>query len=222
MDAELFRQATILFGASIAPPPEADPRDAPIASPADAPKAEIRNLRVSPRQERRLWRHVESIEDFWETLSEIEPTIVERLATLATERRWELIFLTKRQATAGASPQVQSQRWLEAKGFRRPSVYVVRGSRGRIAAALDLDVVVDDRPESCLDVVVDSKARAILIWRGDEARLPVAGRRLGIEIVPSVAACLDLLVRIDSPVEHASGVVARVRRLLGRKQPASA
>ena len=65
----------------------------------------------------------------------------------------------------------------ESKGFTLPSVFVVQGSRGRIAAALGLDIVVDDRPENCLDVVVDSKARAILVWREDEKLLPSAARR---------------------------------------------
>src|SRR6476661_5484879 len=76
-----------------------------------------------------------------------------------------------------------SQRWLESKGFSLPSVFVVQGSRGRIADALGLDIVVDDRPENCLDVVVDSKARAILVWREDESLLPAAARRLGIGVV---------------------------------------
>ena len=30
-------------------------------------------LQMTSRQERRLWRHVEAIENFWETLTEIEP-----------------------------------------------------------------------------------------------------------------------------------------------------
>ena len=115
---------------------------------------------MTARQQRRLWRHVETIENFWETLTEIEPGAVARLAAVATERKWEVLFLTKRPASAGATSQMQTQRWLEAKGFALPSVYVVQGSRGRIAAALGLDFVVDDRPENCLDIVVDSKARA--------------------------------------------------------------
>jgi hypothetical protein len=118
---------------------------------------------------------------------------------------------------------VQSQRWLESKGFPLPSVYVVQGSRGRIAAALGLDVVVDDRPENCLDVVVDSKARAILIWREDEKQLPAAAKRLGIGVVKSVAECLDILTQVDSPAAREQpGVMDRVMRLLGLKEPASA
>src|SRR5437867_4865690 len=154
---------------------------------------------MSSRQQRRLWRHVESIENFWQTLEEIEAGVIERLARLVHERRWEIIFLTKRPESAGATAQLQSQRWLESKGFPLPSVYVVQGSRGRIAAALGLDMVVDDRPENCLDVVVDSKARAVLVWRDDEKLLPPAAKRLGIAVVKTVAECLDVLEDIDAP-----------------------
>src|SRR5581483_9414039 len=117
-----------------------------------------------------------------------------RLAAIAVDHQWEIIFLTRRPPCAGRSAQVQSQRWLEARGFPRPSVFVVQGSRGKIAAALDLDVVIDDRPENCLDVAVDSQARPILIWRARDKPLPVAARRLGIGVVPTVGECLDILV----------------------------
>ena len=115
---------------------------------------------------------------------------------------------------------MQTQRWLEAKGFRLPSVYVVQGSRGRIAAALGLDFVVDDRPENCLDVVLDSKARAILVWRDDEKNLPPAASRLGIGVVKSVEDCINILTQLDAPPEERTGVVKRVLRLLGLKEPA--
>ena len=170
---------------------------------------------MTSRQERRLWRHVEAIENFWETLTEIEPGAVARLAAVATERKWEVLFLTKRPASAGATAQVQTQRWLEAKGFALPSVYVVQGSRGRIAAAVGLDVVIDDRPENCLDIVVDSKARAVLVWRDGERPLPIAARRLGIGVVKSVDECLDILARVDAPPSETAGVVDRVMQLLG-------
>ena len=175
----------------------------------------IVKLQMTARQERRLWRHVEAIENFWETLTEIEPGAVARLAAVATERKWEVLFLTKRPASAGATAQVQTQRWLEAKGFALPSVYVVQGSRGRIAAALGLDFVIDDRPENCLDIVVDSKARAVLVWRDSERPLPIAARRLGIGVVKSVDECLDILTQVDAPASETAGVVDRVMQLLG-------
>lgn len=174
-------------------------------------------LPLSARQQNRLWRHVEQIEAFWEILQETEPGMVARLGKLATERRWEVIFLTKRPDSAGATAQVQSQRWLQARGFTLPSVFVVQGSRGRIAAALDLDIVVDDRPENCLDVVVESNARALLVWREDEQLLPASVERLGIRVVKSIDEGLDILTEIDQPSLARQGVVDRVKNLIRRR-----
>lgn len=177
----------------------------------------ILRIKMTPRQTTRLWRHVETVENFWQDLQEIEPGSLARLADIATGRRWEVIFLTKRPATAGATAQVQSQRWLEAKGFTLPSVFVVQGSRGRIAQALGLDIVVDDRPENCLDVVTDSKARAVLVWREKQEGLPTAARRLGIGVVDSLGECLNILTQIDTmaPQEKTS-MFNRVMRIFGR------
>ena len=244
MEGELVRQAEILFGEAMAQRLQERTADAPDQAPAPAPSspdaasaldtsgakrdATVENapalvkLRMTTRQQRRLWSHVEAIEDFWGSLAEIEPGSVARLSATASARRWEIIFLTKRPESAGATAQIQTQLWLEAKGFTLPSVYVVQGSRGRIAAALGLDFVVDDRPENCLDVVVDSKARAILVWREDEKLLPTAARRLGIGVVRSIDECLDILTQIDVQGPERPRIVDRVMRLLGLNQPASA
>ena len=230
MEGELIRQAEILFGESMAR--RVDPRPAtPEINPAFAGGAPVEpaadneppllKLKLTKRQQGRLWEHVESIENFWQTLGECEPGIVERLGRLASERRWEIIFLTKRPEGAGATAQLQTQLWLESRGFHLPSVYVVQSSRGRIAAALGLDVVVDDRPENCLDVAVECQARAILIWRDGAGQLPAAAQRLGIGVVKTVADCLDILTQLDSSREQ-PGMLSRVKRLLGLKEPAGA
>ncbi|MGB7218704.1 MAG: hypothetical protein WBD07_07835 [Vicinamibacterales bacterium] len=220
MHGELARQAEALFGEAAtgrriarASPSAPNPRQPQ----PDLPSLE--RLQLTSRDQRRLWRHVETIENFWETLKEAEPGMVRQLAAIATDRRWEVIFLTTRPTSAGATCQIQTQRWLAAQGFELPSVYVVRGSRGRIAAALDLDFVIDDRPENCLDVVVDSQARAILVWPDDEKQLPLESRRMGIGVVKSFEECLDILAEIDTPSER-GGFVDRVKRLLGLKEPA--
>jgi hypothetical protein len=231
MESELVRQSEVLFGEpmtrrlgerAVAPgaldESAAAAEGAAEAAPELASPAVRRNM--TPRQQRRLWHHVESIENFWEGFQELEPGVIRRLATLAADRRWEIIFLTKRSETAGVTAQVQTQRWLQSKGFPLPSVFVVQGSRGRIAASLDLDIVVDDRPENCLDVVVDSKARAILVWRAEQHLLPSAAQRLGIGVVGSVADCLEILVQIEAAAREEPGVMTRVMRLLGLKEPA--
>jgi hypothetical protein len=159
------------------------------------------------------------IENFWESLSEIEPDAVSHLAKMAESRQWEVIFLTSRTPTAGATAQVQSQRWLESKGFPLASVYDAQGSRGRIADALGLDIVIDDRPDNCVDVVVNSEARAILVWRGDEKTVPEDARRRDIRIVKSATECVDLLATVNAEVQK-PGLVARIRRMLGLKEAA--
>ena len=235
MDSALFRQAEVVFGEAAARKLQSSPSvnssstgDATSAGAADAADTEavdvqadttppIVHLNLSPRQQRRLWRHVKQIENFWQSLEEIEPGTVARIAQLVEQQRWETIFLTKRPQTQGATAQVQSQRWLEAKGFPLPSVYVVQGSRGRIAAALSLDVVIDDRPENCFDVVVDSQAKAILVWRDRREALPAAAQRLGISIVSNVAECLDLLAQTETQSPEIS-MLERVKRLFGLKE----
>ena len=160
-----------------------------------------------------VWDHLRSVEDFWETLDEIESGAIERLAALAVEHRWEVLFVTSRPHAPGKTVQRQSQVWLERKKFPLPSLYVVHGSRGQIAKALALDVVVDDRPQNCLDVVLESKARAILVWRGQPGTMPGSAKRMGIGVVPTVAACLDALVAAEREPE--GDFVSRLRRLLG-------
>jgi hypothetical protein len=91
----------------------------------------------------------------------------------------------------------------------------VRGSRGRIASALALDVVVDDRLENCLDVMVDSKSRAILVSRDEHAQLPASARRLGIGVVRSVDECLDVLSDAAAMRGERETVLTRLMRTLG-------
>ena len=232
MESALIRCATDVFGEAMiarlqdrakegsagettAIPDSEGAGDAPGPTVAESTPPILR-IKMTPRQTHRLWRHVETITDFWLDLQEIESGSLARLHALATERRWEIIFLTKRPPTAGATAQVQSQKWLESKGFPLPSVFVVQGNRGRIALALGLDIVVDDRPENCLDVVTDSKARAVLVWREKQQGLPTAARRLGIGVVESMSECLDILTQVDTLPEEKQGVFNRVMRILGR------
>ena len=170
---------------------------------------------LSRRQSSHVWRELCSTMDFWETLRECEPGAVKRIAEVADANRWEVLFITSRPTTAGRTVQRQSQRWLERHGFPLPSVYVVHESRGRIADALQIDVVVDDRPDNCLDVVLESKARAILLWRGTPASVPSSAKRLNIGVQPTVASCLDLLVEAERSADGSTDLMQRLRRLLG-------
>jgi len=238
MELALIREAERLFGPRVTQPvipssgdaPPADtsvvidgwtgyplaPEDLPVAAPSARGE-----LQLTSQERSRLWRHICAIENFWETLEETETGIVARLASIVAERRWEPIFLTKRPETAGATPQIQTQRWLVRNGFPLPSVYVVSGSRGLMAAALGLDFVVDDTPENCVDVAADSKARTIAVFRNRDVPLPPVLSRMGIQVVHSTDDCLDVLVAIDSKTvaPPRPTAIERVMRTLGLKEP---
>jgi hypothetical protein len=174
---------------------------------------EVRAL--SRRQQHQVWDAVRRTVNFWESLDETEPGIVARIAAVAEERRWEVIFITHRPAANGDTTQRQSQRWLAARGFEMPSVFVLAPgvSRGQVATALALDAVVDDRPENCLDVRTDSDARAILVARQPGAVVAPNALRLGIEVVGTVGECLALL---DATPAAKGGLIGRLRKAFGR------
>ena len=149
------------------------------------------------------------------TLPELEPGIIARIAKAARERRWEVIFLTTRPSTAGELVQLQSQRWLEAHGFQYPSVFVVQRSRGKIADALQLDAFVDDRPENCLDIAVESKAKVILVWHGDLKDVPAGAKRLGVRPVTTISEAMPLLEQLDD-VRSQPSLMRSLKRAFGR------
>lgn len=161
-----------------------------------------------------VWRRASEIEDFWETLDEIEPGSVCALDKLGRERGWETIFLTSRPGSRGSTTQRQSQRWLVDKGFVLPSVFVTNGSRGKIADALGLDVVVDDNPENCVDVTTDSNARPVLVWRGVRNDVPNGVKKLGVGAVSTMTECLTLLEQLDDE-RRPGGLRRAFRRLFG-------
>ena len=173
-------------------------------------------MHLTARQQMQLWQHVKTIDNFWSGLPEMEPGIVGRIAQTARSRRWEVLFLTTRPLVAGETTQIQSQRWLEAHGFLLPSVFVVQRSRGKIAEALDLDAVVDDRPENCLDVAVDSKAKPILIWPGDPKAVPPGAKRLGVRTVTSISEALAVLIQLDD-FKNDKGVVRSIKKFFGKE-----
>jgi hypothetical protein len=194
------------------PPPDSDPM---AEEPQDSLAPPVQHVALTRRQSEAVWRQLVATENFWETLDEIEPGAIASLARVADERRWEVLFITSRPSTAGLTVQRQSQRWLAARGFPLPSLYVVHGSRGRIADALAIDVVVDDRPDNCLDIVLESKAGALLVWRGPQEKVPISAKRLGIAVVPSVAQVVSALVEAERAGDE--GVLDRLRRLFGLK-----
>lgn len=221
MYSALRREAEKLFGkkkvakaVSQAPAPHAMESDA--EEPDDASNLAMDELHLTARQQMQLWEHVRKTENFWATLQELEPGIIARIGKAAIARRWEVIFLTTRPSTAGELTQMQSQRWLDKHGFQFPSVFVVQRSRGRIADALQLDVVVDDRAENCLDVAVESKAKVVLVWHGPMKDVPVGAKRLGVRAVSSISEAVTLIEQYDDQ-KNSPSLLQSIKKMIGRE-----
>ena len=143
--------------------------------------------------ERRIWREIQSTEDFWTRLDSIEPEAITSIHERADRDRWDVFFVTQRPSTTGDTVQRQTQRWLVEQGFPLPAVIVHRGPRGPLAAALELDFLVDDAVEHCVDVLDVSRTRPILVCRKPDAVAETNAERLGIATCRSVAEALNLI-----------------------------
>ena len=204
-------EASASAGAS----PSASP-SAP-AGPAELPTTAVLE-KLTSRQQTRLWNRVAETRNFWEGLAEHEPGTVRHLQKLAHDRRWDVLFVTQRPSTTGRTVQLQTQHWLRRHGFDCPSVYTTLGSRGKIAAALTLDVHVDDRLNNAMDIATESKAWSILVWR-DEAtftRISTGAAQFGIATVRTVGEAIAKIEDADkaSAEQAAQGtVMGRLKRV---------
>jgi hypothetical protein len=206
MDSSLARLAAREFGvggtgaARGAPPEDAPAQEGDAEGAPDEARPSSAILeRLSARQQNRLWQRVAETKNFWESLAELEPGTVRRMQELSHQLRWDILFVTQRPSTAGRTTQLQTQRWLHKHGFDLPAVYTTKGSRGRIAAALTLDVHIDDRIDNAVDVATESRAWSILVWRDAESfeRVEANAKKLNIGVVRTVAEALEKIVAAD-------------------------
>ena len=149
---------------------------------------------ASSGMERRIWREIQSADDFWTTLDPIEPDLIASIHERAVQYRWDIFFVTQRPATAGDGVQRQTQRWLVEHGFPMPAVIVHASPRRQLAVALELDFLVDDAIEHCVDVLDVSPTRPLFVCRKPDTATETNAERLGIAICRSATEALKLIV----------------------------
>lgn len=176
-------------------------------------KARLKVARLESRRHKAVWKALQETPDLWTRLEPIEDGAVRRLHDVASALDWEVFFITQRPRSAGASVQRQTQQWLVAHGFACPSVLTLRGPRGKAAHALDLDFLLDDLAQNCVDVVSESKCQPILVLREPDATAEAAARQLKIGIVRSIHEAVDLLTQ--PPEQPRRTTVQRVMKRLG-------
>jgi hypothetical protein len=153
---------------------------------------------LGPATIRQLWNVIAHTPNWWLQLNAYEPAEIQRLYALTRKHAWEVFFLTKRPASAGDTVQVQTQWWLERHGFYMPAVVTVPGSRGELANAVRLDLVVDDQMENCAEVISSSSAKALLMLRdGGDAAFETLATSRGIGVVRSFEEALHVIQRLQ-------------------------
>lgn len=229
-----FREVELrLYGEDPPPPPEQPESRAAEEESSDQPRrrasdkaaetAETENSgngegaapRVLTRRKLdRVWSEIEETTNFWASLKPIDPNAVPRIREMTLKYGWEVFFITQRPKTAGETVQRQTQRWLIEQGFDWPSVLVMPGPRGKAAGVLHLDYIVDDSPKNCVDVISDSRARALLILRERDDHMETSAKRLGIGIASSIENALDIL---EQATQHRGEqtMLERLARIVG-------
>jgi hypothetical protein len=173
-----------------------------------------RNARTRNRD--LVWKTIEATPDFWTTLKPLEEGAVKRLYQLTGELNWEVFFITQRPYTAGGTVQWQTHKWLVEQGFETPSVIPLSTGRGKAAAALRLDYLIDDTAQNCMDVLSDSSARSILLVDPRDVLAETGARRLGIGVAHNMHEVLDLLTQATEARANPS-LFEKLRKIVGWK-----
>ena len=174
---------------------------------------------ISPADAKRVWEVLTDTPNGWLRVPPYEPAQIARLYQFARRFKWEVLFLTVRTPTAGDSVQFQTQAWLEAHGFYLPSVVTVPGSRGELANALRLDLVVDDQYMNCVEVIGASQAKAMLLLRIPDSALEEQATDRGIGVVNTLKDAIEVLLHLNEVLPQKRSRLVRLADWFQRRSP---
>lgn len=158
----------------------------------------------------RVWAHIGRTPNWWMNVKAYEPAEIANLYAIARAGKWEICFLTKRPASAGDAVQFQTQWWLEQQGFYLPAVITVPGSRGELANALRLDLVVDDQFVNCAEVIGAGPAKALLMLREPNPSMRQHAVDRGVGVVASLAETIPILMQLHHLLRQQRGRMIRL------------
>ena len=170
-------------------------------------------LNMTARQQRKLWRHVETIENFWETLSEIEPGVI---ATAGDDGDGSALggYFPDEASADGWSDGAGSVTALA--GIQRLSGCPASSSSRVLAAVLPPRSTSPSSSTIARRTVWTSSStrKRVRFSSGERARSSCrwTTRRIGIGVVKTTGECLDILEAVDAPHAENPGVMDRVKR----------
>ena len=153
---------------------------------------------MTSRQQRKLWRHVEAIENFWETLRGAR---ARRGRAAGRDGRGAPVGgdLSHEASADGRIDRAGADAALAGspQGFTLPSVFVVQGSRGRIAAALDICTSSSTIVRKTVSMSSSIRRRGPFSCGGKTKSSAAGAAGWGSASSRSTDECLDVLSEID-------------------------
>lgn len=111
-----------------------------------------------------LWAHIQTVETrFWKQLGELPSAdLLRDISDMMDGCQVTAYFITTRP---GRNAHAQSMQWLSAHGFRNPTVLIADNepAKGKLAVGLGLHAFIDDKPENCQQVKLQSPATKVFI-----------------------------------------------------------
>ena len=177
---------------------------------SDTVSAEHTPPSLSPADVRHVWEHIAKTHNWWMEVPAYEPAQIAHLYGLMRATGWEVVFMTKRPASAGDSVQFQTQWWLERYGFYLPAVVTVPGSRGDIANGLRLDLVIDDQIINCAEVIGAGSTKAVVMLRDTDKAARAHALDRGIGVVSSLSEAITVMEQLHGVFPRRRGRLMRL------------
>jgi hypothetical protein len=100
-----------------------------------------------------VWNDAKNTENFWLCIPVVQG--LSRRLMIDLNEVHDLYFITDRFDTKGSSAARQTKDWLDFEVLRgrTPAGVIVAKNKGPVAAALGLDMFIDDKPDNCVDVI---------------------------------------------------------------------
>lgn len=165
---------------------------------------------LNDRDVRRVWDYIGRTTNWWMELEAYESDQIARFYALARAGSWEVFFVTNRPPSAGDSVQFQTQWWLERHGFYLPAVLTVPGSRGELANALRLDILIDDLLRNCIDAVSGSASKAVLMLRDEDDTMKQHASNRGIGVASTLKETIPVLEHLHDQLPKRRGRLLRL------------
>ena len=126
-----------------------------------------------PFDSKSVWATIKNTFNWWLRLNPLIDDNEVRLLNEAINKH-DIYFVTNRPSTLGLSAEAQTRYWLSSTGVLVDHASVIAtkvGTKGKLAAALNIDIAIDDKPENVMEISAENITCVVRAWKYNE-KLP--------------------------------------------------